>query len=97
MAVIRQVNPEMMNEQASALDKLIGSWSESVNEITRLKDELDGMWDGLANSSFNARWTEDLNKYNQLTVTLDNYRRAIIEAAGKYADYEQEIHNIVKD
>lgn len=97
MAEIRQVNPEVMNEQANVLDQLIGEWSEAVKSVTSLKQELDGMWDGLANDSFNARWEEDLNKYNNLQVVLESYRRAIIEAADKYEAYENEINATVKD
>lgn len=96
MAEIRQVNPEVMNEQGSTLDKLIGEWASSVSEISSLKQELDGMWDGLANDSFNARWENDLNKYNQLQVTMESYRRAISEAVANYESTELEIKTIVE-
>lgn len=97
MAEIRKVNPEEMNNQAGTLDNLIGNWSDSVNEITSLKQELDAMWDGLANDTFNARWEQDLHKYNSLQVTLDNYRRTILKAVAQYEAYETEIAAIVKD
>ncbi len=97
MAEIRKVDPEVMTEQATTLDNLTGQWSDSVRDITNLKQELDAMWDGLANDQFNTRWEEDLNKYNSLLVVLESYRRAIQEAVTKYEAYEQEIANIVKD
>lgn len=97
MAEIRKVDPEAMANQAKIMDGLIGQWSDSVRDITTLKDEIDAMWDGLANETFNARWENDLNKYNNLQVVLESYRRAIEEAATKYSDYENEIASIVKD
>lgn len=97
MAEIRKVDPEVMENQATTLDNIIGEWSTQVKNITSLKQELDGMWDGLANDSFNARWENDLQKYNSLQLVLEDYRRAIIEAVTKYATYEQEINAIVKD
>lgn len=97
MAEIRKVDPEVMTEQANTLDSLTGQWSDSVRDITALKEELDGMWDGLANDQFNVRWDEDLNKYNSLTVVIESYRRALQEAVAKYEAYEQEITNIVRE
>ncbi len=97
MAEIRKVDPEAMTQQANTLDNLTGQWSDSIREITGLKQELDAMWDGLANDQFNARWEEDLNKYNSLTVVLESYRRTIEEAVKKYEEYEQEIAGIVRE
>ena len=97
MAEIRKVDPAVMTEQANKLDSLTGEWSDAVREITQLKQELDGMWDGLANDQFNARWEADLNKYNSLQVVLESYRRAIQDAVAKYEAYEYEIAGIVKD
>lgn len=97
MAEIRKVDPEVMSDQAALLDNLTGQWSDSVRDITSLKQELDAMWDGLANDQFNARWENDLTKYNNLSLVLESYRRAIQEAVAKYEAYEQEIATIVKD
>lgn len=97
MAEIRKVDPAAMAEQAANLDNYAGQWADSVREITALKQELDAMWDGLANDQFNTRWENDLNKYNNLQVVLESYRRAILEAVSKYEEYEQEIANIVKE
>ncbi|MGN0692574.1 MAG: WXG100 family type VII secretion target [Oscillospiraceae bacterium] len=97
MAELRQVNPDEMNTQAQALDQIIGDWEDSVREITSLKQELDGMWDGLANDSFNERWENDLNKYNSLSLVMEDYRRAVVDAAKKYEQYEQEIKGIVEN
>ena len=97
MAEIRKVNPEIMSEQAKVPDNLIGEWSDSVREITALKVELDDMWDGLANDQFNARWENDLNKYNNLLVVLESYRRAVENAVSQYEAYENDIAAIVRE
>lgn len=96
MAEIKQVNPEVMTEQGNKLDSLIGEWASSVSEIESLKQELDGMWDGLANDQFNVRWEGDLAKYNKLQVTMESYRRAISEAVTNYENYENQINSIVE-
>jgi len=96
MAEIRKVDPEVMTNQAQTLDNLTQQWSEAVKSIDSLKQELDSMWDGLANDQFNTRWTEDLNKYNSLTVALNEYRYAIQDAVTQYEQYENEIKGIVE-
>lgn len=95
MAEIRKVDPEVMTEQASKLEDLTNQWSESVRDITNLKQELDGMWDGLANDKFNTRWEEDLKKYNTLLEAIESYRGAIQDAVTNYESYEQQIAKIV--
>lgn len=97
MAVINRVDPEIMKSQADVLDNLIGEWNNEVLGISRLKSELDAMWDGLANDTFNNRWENDLNKFNQLLSVLVSYRQAITEAAAKYEAYEAEIASNVKN
>lgn len=96
MAEIRKVVLNEMEEHAKKLDSLIGEWADAVNQITKLVEDLNTMWDGLANDSFNARWAEDLVKYGKLQLVMEEYRRAITDAMTKYAEYEQEIDNIVK-
>lgn len=95
MAEIRKVDPEAMTEYANKLDGIIGQWADSVSDITKLKQELDEMWDGLSNDKFNERWENDLNKYNNLQVIIESYRRAALTAAAKYEENESEIANIV--
>lgn len=97
MAVINRVDPEIMKSQADVFDNLIGEWNNEVLGISRLKSELDEMWDGLANDTFNNRWENDLNKFNQLLSVLVSYRQAIAEAATKYEAYEAEIASNVKN
>lgn len=97
MSEIRKVDLEEMSNQAKTLDTLAGKWNLAVGDITKLKQELDDMWDGLANSSFNMRWENDLNKYNSLLTVIENYRNAIADAVSKYSAGENEIASIVKD
>ena len=97
MSEIRKVDLEEMSNQAKTLDTLAGNWNQAVGDITKLKQELDDMWDGLANSSFNMRWENDLNKYNSLLTVIENYRNAIADAVSKYSAVENEIASIVKD
>lgn len=97
MAEIRNVETEVMFNEVNNLDNLIGEWNNCVQTIDRYKVELDAMWDGLANDQFNARWVDDLNRYNKLASVLEEYRRAVKHAAEQYEQYEADIAAIVKD
>lgn len=96
MAEIKRVIPEEMMSKAQNINAKIEEWNQKVNNIYRLQAELDGMWDGNANDTFNAQWNEDRTKYNNLTQVMQEYCRAINNAAQLYSEREQEIVNIIK-
>ena len=96
MAEIKRVIPEEMMSKAQNINAKIEEWNQKVNNIYRLQAELDGMWDGNANDTFNAQWNEDRTKYNNLTQVMQEYCQAVNNAAQLYAEREQEIVNIIK-
>ena len=58
--------------------------------------ELDAMWDGDANDTFNAMIEEDKPKFTRLEEMMNLYKDAITKAAGKYEEAEGEVSQIVK-
>ena len=96
MAEIKRVIPEEMMSKAQSISTKIEEWNQKVNNIYKLQAELDGMWDGNANDTFNAQWNEDRTKYNTLTQVMQEYCQAVVKAAQLYAEREQEVVNILK-
>ncbi len=96
MAEIKRVIPEEMMSKAQSISTKIEEWNQKVNNIYKLQAELDGMWDGNANDTFNAQWNEDRTKYNTLTQVMQEYCQAVVKAAQLYAEREQEVVNIIK-
>ena len=60
-----------------------------------LQQEMDAMWDGTANDSFNQNFQGDLQKFNALTNLMQEYVVAIKTAANNYISGEEEVKSIV--
>lgn len=89
------VTPAEMNQIASNIEEKISDWNQAVTKIYSLKDEMDAMWDGTANDTFNNMFAEDATKYNTLSSIMSDYAAAIRTAANKYIEAEQEVKTIV--
>jgi len=94
MAVIK-VTPEMMNAMAKEIDSKIQEWNAAVQQIYTLSAEMDAMWDGLANDSFNVVLNEDRPKFENLSNMMTEYSSAIQQAAATYIAGEEEVKGIV--
>ena len=94
MAEIK-VTTEGMRNAANDFAAKMGEWEGLVNMIWIALAELDAMWDGDANESFNALIAEDKPKFEKLYAMMEVYKDAITVAAQKYEDGEIEIKNIV--
>ncbi|MCD7730005.1 MAG: WXG100 family type VII secretion target [Oscillospiraceae bacterium] len=95
MAEIRQVNPQEMLTTAKSLSGKVEEWNVLVDDIYALQQQLDAMWDGNANDTFNAQWAEDRTKYATLSNVLAEYVQAINTAAQLYIETEAEAVKIV--
>lgn len=89
------VTPETMATIAGDIDNKIVEWNEAVQKIYKLKEEMDAMWDGTANDTFNNMFAEDAPKFNNLAELMQEYASAIRTAANKYIQGEEEVKNIV--
>lgn len=89
------VKPEEMNTAATSLENKISEWQASVQRLYTLHQEMDAMWDGTSNDAFNQVFTEDLQKFNQLTTMMQQYASAIKTAANNYISGEEEVQSIV--
>lgn len=94
MAAI-QVTPELMRDTSKQVDSKIVEWNAAISKIYNLANQMDVMWDGLGNDSFNVVFQNDRPKFDNLNVLMTDYSRAIITAANLYDSGEQEVKNIV--
>ena len=94
MAAI-QVTPEMMRSTARNVDSKIVEWNAAVSKIYNLANQMDAMWDGLGNDSFNQVLQSDRPKFDNLNILMSDYSKAIVTAANLYDTGEQEVKNIV--
>lgn len=89
------VTPETMGTIAGDIEGKIGEWNDAVQKIYKLKEEMDAMWDGSANDTFNNLFAEDAPKFNNLSSLMQDYATAIRTAANKYIQSEEEVKSIV--
>lgn len=92
---ILYVKPEEMNTVASNIENKISEWQAAVQKLYTLQQEMDAMWDGTANDSFNQNFQGDLQKFNALTNLMQEYVVAIKTAANNYISGEEEVKSIV--
>lgn len=90
-----QVTPEEMVQAAKNVNDNIVGWQSGVSDIYKLTEELDAMWDGMANDSFNNRIAEDRPQYNRLGEMMIEYSQAIKTAANNYIQGDQQVKEIV--
>lgn len=96
MANLINVTPEQMRQAASTIEGYIDDWRETVQSIYTLVQELDGMWDGLANTEFNLNFEQDHPLYDRLSNLMQEYEQALIQAAQRYDDGENDVVQIVR-
>lgn len=89
------VTPELMRSTAKKIDSSIIEWNESVKKIFGLVEEMDAMWDGLGNDSFNIIFKQEEPKFNNLNILMADYTKMVAEAANRYDTGEQEVKTIV--
>ena len=90
-----QVTPEMMRNTSKQVDSKIVEWNAAISKIYNLANQMDAMWDGLGNDSFNVVFRNDRPKFDSLNILMTDYSRAIVTAANLYDQGEQEVKNIV--
>ena len=75
------VKPEEMNTVASNIENKISEWQAAVQKLYTLQQEMDAMWDGTANDSFNQNFQGDLQKFN-----ADDFVNALFNVQRKTAE-----------
>ena len=94
MSTIR-VTPELMRSTAQSVHARSDEWRTAVTRIYALAQEMNAMWDGLGNESFNIVFNGDRPNFDNLSALMTEYYNAIMRAAQVYDAGEQEVRNIV--
>ena len=97
MAEITRVSPSEMKDIANRLiNELISEWDAKKKALYTAVAELDPMWDGVANDTFNQQWADTEPKYAELLRVMQEYADAIIKAADRYQTTEETVDGIVR-
>ena len=68
-----KVNTENMRTTANAFQDKIDEWKGLVNQLWSLTEELNGMWEGDANISFNEMVDADRPRFDRLAGMMETY------------------------
>jgi WXG100 family type VII secretion target len=90
-----EISTDDMRRVASEIDGKIDEWRQSITDLNTLYRDMDNMWDGDANDSFNVIFQDDQAKFTQLTQVMQDYCTAITTAANNYDLSESNVKNIV--
>jgi len=90
-----KVTPQQMRTIGQNMNTSSSEWDGAIKKISGLVVEMDAMWDGLGNDTFNAVWKRDEGSFTKLTILLKEYADAIRKAADTYDAGEQEVRGIV--
>ena len=83
MAVSR-INTQEMRGVANEVEQLASDYSRQVQALYTTGSELDKMWDGDANSSFNAQLGQDQARFEALNKVIDQYTQVLRDNAEQY-------------
>jgi len=90
-----KATPQQMRTVSANMNTNSSEWDGSIKKISGLIVEMDAMWDGLGNDTFNGVWKRDEGNFTKLTLLLKEYAAAVKYAADTYDAGEQEVRGIV--
>ena len=87
---INRINTQEMRAVASSVEQLAGDYTRQVQALYTAGNELDKMWDGDANSTFNAQLGQDQARFEALNRVVAQYVQTLRENAEAYDKSEAE-------
>ena len=91
-----KVDTQQMRNIADNVQELAGQYVEKVGELYGVGEELDRMWDGDANDSFNTQMGKDKDIFDKLNSVICSYVRNIRDNAAEYDRSEFEAGQTLK-
>jgi len=95
MANINKVNTREMRTAANNIEQLAGEYTQQVTALYQVGSELDSMWDGDANDTFNAQLGQDQSRFDALNNVIRQYVEALRSNADSYDRAEEEAKGIL--
>jgi len=90
MAKISKVNTQGMRGAANDIEQMVFDYVQQVTALYTTGQELDAMWDGDANSKFNAQLGQDQPRFDALNRVVRDYVQALRDNAEAYDRAEAE-------
>ena len=81
---LNRINTQEMRSVANSAEQLAGDYTRQVQALYQVGGELDKMWDGDANTSFNAQLGQDQSRFEELNRVLGLYVQNLRENADAY-------------
>ena len=81
---LNRVNTQEMRSIANAAEQLASDYVRQVSALYAAGQELDNMWDGDANSTFNAQLGQDQPRFEALNNVVGQYVQVLRDNAEVY-------------
>jgi len=87
---LNRINTQEMRGVANTVEQLASDYTRQVQSLYQAGGELDKMWDGDANSSFNAQLGQDQARFEELNKVIGQYVQGLRDNASEYDRSEAE-------
>jgi len=82
-------------EVAADVEELVARYRQSVNKIYVIGQELDPMWDGQANRTFNYQMGSDRDRFDAMAKLLESYIAVLRHNASLYVKAESDVLDVL--
>ena len=81
---LNRINTQEMRGVASDVEQLASDYTRQVQALYQAGSDLDKMWDGDANSTFNAQLGQDQARFESLNKVVGQYVQVLRDNANDY-------------
>ena len=81
---LNRVNTQEMRNAANNVEQLAADYTRQVQALYTAGSELDRMWEGDANTSFNAQLGQDQARFEALNRVIAQYVQGLRDNADQY-------------
>lgn len=91
-----QVTTSELTRTVNDLTASNSEFRSRVTELVSLQENLAGMWQGDANTAFNAAFTQDKSQWDAFATLIDEYVNVLGQIIQQYENAEQENTNTAR-
>jgi len=86
---LNRINTQEMRGVANEVEQLASDYTRRVQDLYQAGSDLDKMWDGDANSTFNAQLGQDQARFEALNNVIKQYVDVLRDNATLYDQSEE--------
>ena len=90
-----EIDTELLQNNINSIEENINAAKNQIDTAYDGIRVLDTMWDGSANSAFNAQFASDYNRMIEICNAVADYYGKLREAKNQYIDGENRVSDIV--